>query len=154
MSNPIDWASAMNTKASEVRDPVKVLAGWYLATFTGAASQHKAKSGNVGAKFPFRLVEAGEGVDLEALAENGGLPDRNFDYVFWLSPDAQFMIRDFALAMGIEGDPTIGEICEYLAGCGKPFRIRAYYEDDSEGRTNSDGSIRSYLRFDNIAAAE
>lgn len=144
MSN---FSELANVRIGEVEKPKPNPEGHYKALFCGPAKEHKAKSGNLALRFPFKLIEAGEDVNAEELEAAGGLPDKEFALDFWMSPDARYRFTEFAKAMGVGEDLTIVEAAEALAGSGQPFMIQAKREADQNDPE------KFYTRFDNPTAA-
>ena len=142
------FSELANVRLGDVERPKPLPNGHYLAQLTGPAKEHKAKSGNLGLRFPFRLVGPGEDVDQEELATLGGLPEKDYTIDFWMSPDARYRFTEFAASMGAGEDMNIVEAAEYLAGCGRPFLIEAKQEP------SQDDPEKVYTRFDNPVAAE
>lgn len=145
MSELGNFADLANVKVGEVEAPKPLPNGHYKAMFTGLMKPHKAKSGNQAMRFPFKLVEAGEDVDADELANAGGLPDKEFTYDFWMSPDARYRFTDFGKAMGHTDDLNLLELAEALATSGDPFLIEAKQEP------NQNDPSKFFTRFDNPA---
>lgn len=148
MSDTVNFADLANVKVGEVEAPKPIPEGHYTAQITGPMTQHKAKSGNVAMRFPFKLVAPGDDVDADALEAAGGLPDKEFNLDFWMSPDARFRFTDFGKAMGATDDLNLLELAEWLVAEGKPFTIEAKQE------TSDRDPNKTFTRFDNPAPAE
>lgn len=141
------FAELANVKVAEVERPKPIPEGHYQAQITGPAKEHKARSGNIALRFPFKLVAPGDDVDADALDAAGGLPDKEFAIDFWMSPDARWRFTEFAKSMGVSEELNIIEAAEELAGSGKPFLIQAKQE------AGTDNPEAIYTRFDNPVAA-
>lgn len=137
-------------KANTVERPKALPEGRYIAQFSGPMKEHKAaKSGNLAMRFPFKLLGPGEGVDEEALAAAGGIPDKEFHIDFWMSPDARYRFTDFATkAQGLSDDLTLTELAEELIRENKPFSIR------NTPRQSEDDPEQWFNNWDSPAAAE
>ena len=138
------FAELANVKVGEVERPKPTAVGHYSAQFTGPAKEHKARSGNVALRFPFKVTGALDDVDADDLEACGGLPDKEFALDFWMSPDARYRFTEFAKAMGVSEELNIIEAAEALIGAG-PFQIEAKQETDSEDPN------KVYTRWDNPA---
>ena len=104
-----------NTKIGDVEAPPILPTGHYIAIFTGAWKEHKAKSGNTALRYPFRLVSACSDVDADQLAAAGGIPSKKtFATDFYVSPEALFRFTDFSKSMGVDEDLDILEAAEAL----------------------------------------
>lgn len=153
MSDQADWSSLANTKVGEVEKPKPIPTGHYIAALSGPMKQHKAKSNNLAMRFPFRLQGPTEDVDGQALADAGGLPDKEFTIDFWMSPDARWRFTEFAKAQGASDDLSLIETAEWLVTEGnKPFLIEASHQvkQGDENKPAEEQTI--YVRFDNPAA--
>jgi hypothetical protein len=136
-----------NTKVGDVEPPKLIPIGHYTAQITGQFAEHKAKSGNVAARFPFKVLAAGDTVDAEALAAAGGIPDKQYNMDFWMSPDALFRFTDFAKVQGVSESANLMEALEEVGTNGQPFTIEVKHQQDQ----NDPNKV--YLRFDNPTAA-
>lgn len=134
-------------KANTVERPKPLPEGRYNAKFSGPMKEHKAQSGNLAMRFPFKIVSAGEDVDQDKLAEGGGIPDKEFTLDFWMSPDARFRFTDFACkAQGLSDDLSLTELAEQLIAEGKLFSIQ------NKPRQSQDDPDLWYNNFDNPGA--
>lgn len=138
------FAELANVRVGDVERPKPIAVGHYSANFTGPAKEHKAKSGNVALRFPFKLTGALDDVDQDDLQAAGGVPDKEFALDFWMSPDARYRFTEFAKAMGVSEELNIIEAAEALIGAG-PFQIEAKQETDEKDPE------KVYTRFDNPA---
>lgn len=145
-----NFADLANVKASDVKPPVLVPEGRYIAQWSGPMKQHKAKSGNVAMRFPFKVQGIdGDSVDPSELEAAGGIPDKEYAFDFWMSPDARYRFTDFACkSQGLSDDLTLVDLAEQLIADNKPFSIQAKHEP------NEDPDKPPYLRWDNPIAAE
>lgn len=141
------FAELANTKVGDVTRPPALPEGHYQAVFTGKAKEHKAKSGNIALRFPFKLTSAEDDVDTDALSEAGGIPDKEYHVDFWMSPDARWRFTEFAKGMGVNEDLNLIEAAEELAGSGTPFIISCT-QGTSERNPDS-----IFNNFDNPVAA-
>lgn len=144
------FAGLANTKVGDIKPPVMIPVGHYQAQITGQFKEHKARtSGNVAARFPFRLIAPGDNVDASALAEalgDKGLGDKEHTIDFWMSPDALYRFTNFASAVfEVPADAGLMEALETVGTAGTPFLIEVKHEPDQKDPT------RIYLRFDNPA---
>lgn len=137
------FSDLANTKLGEVEPPKNVPTGHYQAIFTGMWKEHKAKSGNTAARFPMKLVAPGDDVDAEELSAAGGIPDKNYTFDFWMSPDALYRFTDFAKAMGHSDQLGLVEALEAVATSGDPFLIEVTHQPDQNNPE------KVYMRFDN-----
>jgi hypothetical protein len=144
-----NFADLAQVKAADVKPPVLLPEGRYTCTFSGPMKQHKAKSGNVAMRFPFKVAAAEGDVDQGELEAAGGIPDKEFSYDFWMSPDARYRFTDFACkSQGLSDELNLIELAEGLISDGKPFSLQAKHEP------NEDPDKPPYLRWDNPTAAE
>lgn len=135
--------------ANTVEKPKGLPKGHYLAKFSGPMKEHKAKSGNLAMRFPFKVVQATDDVNAEQLEAAGGLPDKEFHIDFWMSPDARYRFTDFACkAQGLSDELTLTDLAEQLINEGKLFSIENKPEQSEE-----DPEIW-FNRWDNPGAAE
>lgn len=141
------FAELANTKVGEVERPKPLPEGHYQAVFSGKAKEHKAKSGNIALRFPFKLTAAEDDVDTEALEFAGGIPDKEYAVDFWMSPDARYRFTEFAKSMGVSEELNLIEAAEELAGSGQPFIIQA-----TQG-TSEKNPDAIFVNFDNPVAA-
>lgn len=144
----VNFADLAQVRVGDVEPPKAIPDGHYQAIFTGPMTQHKAKSGNVAMRFPFKLVAPGDDVDAEALEAAGGLPEKSFNLDFWMSPDARYRFTDFGKALGASDDMNLIELAEWIIENNAPFMIQAKQEADSRDPE------KFYTRFDNPTAAE
>lgn len=144
----VNFADLAQVRVGDVEPPKAIPDGHYQAIFTGPMTQHKAKSGNVAMRFPFKLVAPGDDVDAEALDAAGGLPEKSFNLDFWMSPDARYRFTDFGKALGASDDMNLIELAEWIIENNAPFLIQAKQEADSRDPE------KFYTRFDNPTAAE
>jgi hypothetical protein len=95
MNNHANFASILDESPTEVVRPKPVPEGTYLVVVgqyeEGKSSQKKTPFW----KFPLRPLSPLDDVDVEALAEVGGLEGKNLSATFYLTPDAIFMFDDF-----------------------------------------------------------
>lgn len=138
------FAELANVKVGEVERPKPIPVGHYSAQFTGPAKEHKARSGNVALRFPFKLTGALDDVDTDDLETAGGVPEKEFALDFWMSPDARYRFTEFAKAMGVSEELNLIEAAEAVIGAG-PFQIEAKQETDEKDPE------KVYTRFDNPA---
>jgi hypothetical protein len=144
-----NFGELASVKANTVERPKALPEGHYIAQFSGPMTQHKAKSGNIAMRFPFKLLSAGEDVDQEEVAAAGGLPDKTYNLDFWMSPEARYRFTDFACgAQGLSDDMSLIELAEQLLAEAKPFSIQNKPQQDE-----NDPKIW-YNRWDNPSAAE
>ena len=145
----MNFSDLAQVKAADVKPPVCLPEGHYIAQFSGPMKEHKAKSGNLAMRFPFKLLGPGEDVDAAALEQAGGIPDKEFSLDFWMSPDARFRFTDFACkAQGLSDDLNLVELAEQLITENKPFLIQ------NKPRQSEDNPEVFYNNFDNPTAAQ
>lgn len=147
MTNLGSFADLANTKVGEVEPPKLIPTGHYEALFTKPAAETKSRQkGTLGAKFPLKLVAPTDDVDQEALAAMGGLPDKEYDFTFWLTPDSLFRLTDFGKAMGHSDELNVVELLEALGTSGDTFLVEVKHETDSRDPN------KVFLRLDNPTA--
>ncbi len=133
-----------NTKVGDVEAPPILPTGHYLAMFNGPWKEHKAKSGNVALRYPFRVVSACADVDADQLAAAGGIPSKKvFTTDFYLSPEALFRFTDFAKSMGVPDDLGVIEAAAHLWENPGEFMIECSH---SPNEKNPD---RPYVQWNN-----
>lgn len=139
----MQFSDLAQVKVGEVERPKPYPEGKYRAVITGPATEHKAKSGNLALRFPFRPVELVEG-DEEALAAAGGIKQDRLEKIdFWMSPDARYRFTEFAKTLGASDDLNIVEAAEHVAGCGNTFLI------DAKHRTSEKDPNQVFVDWDN-----
>lgn len=144
----MSFSELAQVQVGTVERPKPIPVGHYTAVITGPAKEHKAKSGNLALRFPFKLTEAGDDVDAEQLEASGGLPEKEFYIDFWMSPDARWRFTEFGKAIGAVNDEmNLIEAAEAVAGSVTPFSIEAKQE------TAQDDPEKVFTRFDNPTAA-
>lgn len=149
MTDSVNFADLAQVKAADVKPPVLLPTGHYTCQFAGPMKQHKAKSGNVAMRYPFKVLAPGSDVDDNDLESAGGIPDKEYALDFWMSPDARYRFTDFACkAQGLSDELNLIELAEALISENKPFTLEAKHEP------NDDPDKPPYLRWDNPTAAE
>ena len=145
----MNFSELAQVKAADVKPPVCLPEGHYVAQFSGPMKEHKAKSGNLAMRFPFKLLGPDDDVDAAQLEAAGGIPsDKEFSLDFWMSPDARFRFTDFATkAQGLSNDMNLIELAEALIAENKPFLI------ENKPRASEDNPELFYNNFDNPTAA-
>lgn len=145
----MSFADLAQVKASTVERPKPVPEGHYVAQFTGPMKEHVAKSKNTAMRFPFRPVAPGDDVDAEQLEAAGGLPDKDFNLDFWMSPDARYRFTEFCQALGANMDLNLLELAEWLAQERPQFLIQCKHEPNNEKPEDP-----PFMRWDNPTAVE
>lgn len=140
----MSFADLAQVRAGDVERPKPMPEGHYRALISGPMKEHKAKSGNLAMRFPFKLQEPGDDVDADQLAEAGGLPDKEFTIDFWMSPDARWRFTEFGKSMGGSDDLNLIELAEHVATCQEVFTIQAKHEPNEK-----DAEAPPYVRWDN-----
>jgi hypothetical protein len=128
-----------NTKLNDVERPKNIPEGHYLAMFGGMWAENKAKTGNVSARFPLRLVAPQDDVDAEELAQAGGLPAQDkqkYTFDFWLSPESLYRFTEFAKAMGVPDSMNLVEALEHVGTSGDTFVITVKHRPDPRNPEN------------------
>lgn len=145
-----NFSDLANVKANTVEAPKALPAGHYTAQFTGPMKPHKAaKSGNQAMRFSFKLLAAGDDVNADELEAAGGLPDKEFNLDFWMSPEARYRFTNFACnEMGLSDDMNLIELAEALIAENKPFSIQ------NKPRQSEDNPDQWFNQWDNPASAE
>ncbi len=112
------YDDVLSTPMNQVKDPVPLPEGSYLATITGTPKIDKfGKNQTDGAEFSFRLNAPMEDVNPEDLQLAGGVPERPFTYTFWLTPDARSILKGFFVeVVGLDDTLTLGEGLTQVAG--------------------------------------
>lgn len=144
----VNFADLANTKVGDVEAPKALPPGHYAAIITGPMTERRAQSGNLGAQFPVKLVEALDDVDQEELAEIGGIPEKTYPLTFWLGANSLFILTNFGQAMGHSSDMNVVELIEALGQGGQEFVVsvsREQSEKDPE---------RFYNNLDNAVARD
>lgn len=116
-----DFSSLLSTPTSDIKKPVPLPEGTFLGTIKSyKLDEAKTKEGP---KPICQLIcqpnQAMDDVDPEALAESlagGSITDKpGMNYTFWLTPDAQYRLVEFATSLGIDTEGrTLGEIIPEL----------------------------------------
>lgn len=142
----IDFSELANVKVGDVKPPVLIPIGHYRCQFSGQMKPHKAKSGNLAMRFPFKVVGATDDVDAEQLEAAGGIPDKEYYVDFWMSPDARFRFTDFGKGMGGDENMSLTELAEHIVTSGNVFIAEAKHVP------NQDADKPPYLNWDNFVA--
>lgn len=134
-------------KLSDAKPPVNLPAGHYECMVAGPMTPHKAKSGNIAMRFPVQIIQPGEDVDQEELAnalETGKpLGERKFNMDFWMSPDAQYRFADFLRSCDLyDENLTLVQGAERLVEEKPRFTAELKYEQDQNDPS------KSYPRWD------
>lgn len=142
------FAELAQVQVGNVEKPKPLPEGHYQAVITGPAKEHKAKSGNLALRFPFKLVAPGDDVDADSLEAAGGLPtDKEYFLDFWMSPDARWRFTEFGKAIGAVNDSmNLVEAAEAVSGSGTPFLLQA----KQQASQNNPEAI--FTTFDNPTA--
>ena len=103
MTTTPNFASILDEAPSEVRVPLPLPTGTYLATVKGLPEYGVTpKSGTKFIKFTLGLVYAEDDVDPDALEEVGGLEGKTLTATYWETPNAIFMLDQFHQDCGID----------------------------------------------------
>jgi hypothetical protein len=145
MAGQGNFADLANVKVGDVKPPATFPIGHYQAMFTGMMKQHNAKSGNAAMRFPMKLIAPLGDVDLNDMPADAELGSKEYNYDFWMSPDARYRFTDFGKAMGHSDDLSLLELAEAIATSGAPFSIELKHEP------NEDPTKPPFMRFDNPA---
>lgn len=152
------FSDLANVKGTDVKPPVTLPEGHYTAQHTGLAREHKAKSGNTAARFPFKVVAPGEDVDAEELEAAGGLPDKENYIDFYMSENARFMFVEYACSQGLPRDMDLLSMIEEIGQSGKTFTVQVKHTpmQDRDGNPvlNTDGTPRMRVEFVNPVGLE
>lgn len=128
----MSFAELAQVRAGDVERPKAVPQGHYICQFTGPMKEHVAKSKNTAMRFPFRPVAPGDDVDAEQLSEIGGIPDKDYYFDFWMSPDARYRFTEFCEALGANMDLNLLELAEWLASERPQFTLEAKHRFNDE----------------------
>lgn len=98
-----NFASILDESPDEVKAPAALPIGTYIGVVQAPIRVDKsAKKGTEFTEFTIRLIEAGEDVDQEALAEIGGLEDRTVKATFYHTEDSIYRLDQFHQDCGID----------------------------------------------------
>lgn len=105
------YQDILSTPMKDIKDPPATPAGTYLATVVGLPKIDKfGQRSTDGVEFSFKLVAPLGDVNPEDLQAAGGLPDKLFNYCFWLTKDAIPILRQFLVEiLGQDESMTPGE---------------------------------------------
>lgn len=148
MAEGLNFSDLANVKAKDVEKPKPLPLGHYLVQQSGPMKDHKAKSGNIAFRFPFKIIAALDDVDQEALAAAGGIPEkREFTVDFWMSLDARWRFTELCAEMGFSDDLNLIELAEAFAGYDQPLIAEGKYREPMEGKENDP----PFFYIDNLA---
>lgn len=115
----VDFASILNKRAEDIEAPVPIPVGPYLGVITGPAEfKSIGKNETPGAVLKVKLLQPLDGVDMAALAEAGGVPERPLNLTIWLSEEAEYRAKSF-FTEDVGLDPTnktMAQLFEELNG--------------------------------------
>jgi len=147
----IDFESLLSKQIGTETGPKPIPAGTYFGQIA-KLPESKKRNTKEGEKpvvdVVVNLTEAGDDVDSEALAANGGLTKSNGEprtmtHTFWLTDNAIFMLDNFLSSFGLSGSYQDG-----LAQLpGQPVML--YVSQESY---ESRGQMRTVNRVESIAA--
>lgn len=143
------WNELAQTKVGEVKPPALLPIGHYAGLVVGEyETGNSAKKQTPFVTFQVKLTEALGDVDAEELQAIEGDPfEKTRDLTYYLSPNALFMLTEFAQALGCSDQATIMEAIEHIQNSGEPIVVQISHEPNER---NPD---RPYVRINGALAA-
>lgn len=113
-----NYQDILSTPMNEIKDPVLLPEGTYLAQIMGTPKIDKfGRNQTDGAEFSFKLIQPLGDVNPEELNEAGGVPEKLFTSTFWLTPDAKSVLKGFFTdVIGLDAALSLGEGLTQVAG--------------------------------------
>lgn len=141
----LNWEDLAQTRVGEVEPPKQLPVGHYGCVIRGAGEiDNKGKKKTLVITFPIRLTEALSDVDENDLADAGGLPDKDYELPFWLTPNSLYRFTEFGKSLGASDDMSVPEMAEHLATCGEAFCVEVTHDTD-----DTKTPPRTYMRIEN-----
>lgn len=132
----MNWNELAQMRVGDVKPPPILPVGHYDGLIVG-----DYKTGNSSQKqtpfvtYEVKLNGARGDVDQSALAEIYDPFGRTQELTFWLSPNALYILTDFAKALGCSDQATIPECADFIKECGEPIVVSVEHEPN---RNNPD----------------
>ena len=101
MTTP-NFASILAESPDHVERPKPLPVGTYLCTVGTPEIGESSKKKTPFLRFPLKPLAPMQDVDEEALAEVGGLENKNLSITFYVTADAAFMLDDFHANCGVD----------------------------------------------------
>lgn len=143
-----NFSELAQVKVGEVERPKAHPKGHYIFKIVGPMKEYTARSKNKSMRFPLKCQAACDDVDAAALEAAGGLPEKEVQFDFWMSPDARFRFTDFGLAMGASDALNLLELAEWLVENNEPFTL------ENDPRQSEKDPTIWYDNWDNPAPVE
>jgi hypothetical protein len=91
-----------NMPIADIPDPPLLPVGTYLVTIIGIPEIREASTGNKGWKFPLRILQARDDVDMQDLAtalapSQSKLTDVALEDTFWVTEKSAYLLRNFLM---------------------------------------------------------
>lgn len=109
MANAPNFAGILDRPSSEAERPKPLPQGSYFCVVSGLPRFDKsAKKQTPFVEFMLKVQSAGEDVDVDALAEMGGIADKQIKATYYLTDDAEYRLKEFLndLDIPLEEDGT------------------------------------------------
>ena len=100
----VDFNSILDTNVEDIKQRPPLPVGTYAARIAKIEPGKFGQKKTDGVEFTFVPYDAKEDVDAQKLQEREGLRDTSLRSVFWITPDAAPMLKNFLIDMvGLEG---------------------------------------------------
>jgi len=129
-----NFSDVLNKKLDNVEKPKPLPIGTYFAVINGAPEiKPRGQNNTLAAEFKFKILQADEDVDAEALAEMGGIKDRELRFTLWLTEDALWRAKQFVENCGV--DDTGMSVSQALQACvGMSAKVKVKHVPSQDGQ--------------------
>lgn len=134
MANP-DFTSILAKAPSEIEKPKPLPAGTYLCTVQGMPKFDKSsKKQTPYAEFTYKILQAGEDVDKDALEEMGGIGEKTLRDTYYITENAVYRLKEMLTNCGLdEGEyGSLQEMIEASPNCQLNVFIKHTASDDGK----------------------
>lgn len=129
-----NFSDILDKPATEIERPKPLPVGTYTWVVRGLPRYDKStKKGTPYAEFTLECLGPGDDVDVEALEEAGGFTGKTLRLTFYLTEEAAYRAKDFAIDCGVEIEGlTLGQMLEACNGCQVLAEVRHQASEDGE----------------------
>lgn len=135
MSPDANFSDVLDKPSAEIERPVPLPAGQYICAIVGLPRHDKSsKKQTPFVEFTARVLQAGDDVDQEALAEMGGLAEKTIKLTYYLTENSVYRLKEFLFDdLGLEDDGgSLRPKLEQTAGCQFMATIKHTSSDDGK----------------------
>lgn len=112
-----NWEDLLSKKADDVKEPTPLPVGPYRMEVEDNELVTSTQKGTPGIQVMFKIIEALDGVDEDALAEVGDISKKSVRDTFWITPDSEYRFIEFVKKCGVETEgKTLGELIPEIKG--------------------------------------